>query len=78
MGKIEGYELDNELAKKAVRRFLERWRKTINSVSNPLKKSILLINPPTRKSLFTTPLNIELLSSVSGRLSTFMTQLILI
>ena len=27
MGKLEGYELDNEIAKKAVRRFLERWRK---------------------------------------------------
>lgn len=24
---LEGYELDNEIAKKAVRRFLERWRK---------------------------------------------------
>ena len=25
--KIEGYELDNEIITKAVRRFLERWRK---------------------------------------------------
>ena len=25
--KLEGYELDNEIATKAVRRFLERWRK---------------------------------------------------
>ena len=24
---IEGYELDNEIARKAVRKFLERWRK---------------------------------------------------